>query len=151
MNRTYRLLSAWPLPVALALVGCLQVEAQQVSYSCADANDPHANAIRDYVVALVTAPANSRNAEARDAHQLPVLSAGDVSIEKKPPLCRAAGAAYHQVIYGGAPEIDRDLILIQAGDTRYVVLDNDERPSESEYANIMVFDDSWQYLTAWTG
>ena len=149
MDRTCRRLSTWFLPVALALLGYSGVEAQQTSYSCANANDAEANALRDYIVALVTAPPSSRDAAARDAYQLPTLSADDVSIERRPPVCRDAGAAYHQVLYGSAPEIDRDLILIEVGDTRYVVVDH--AAQAGEYAIIMVFDDSWQYLASFTG
>jgi len=136
----------------LVLMGCAQsVSAHSTpapaTFKCLAANQ--SVGIKNYLIRLVTASANTALDTNRVLYQLPTGSASIVVNQTNKSLCTQAAQAYHNAIAPGTPQVSRTVAVYKVGTNRYVVLDPAEPYGEFKY--YIVFDLGFTKLHAFAG
>lgn len=138
-NPAFRSLSA-----ALCLLGALSTRTKAQTYTCLNDTSETTQALRDYIIRLVTGT-DSATVATRSAYQLPAVAASKVSVVTTASICKKAGPAYLAAVNApGTPQHSRTLVVIKVGTTRYVVVDPNELTGEFE--NHIIFDSNWNFL-----
>ena|SRR5689334_14088779 len=107
-----------------------------------------AHELYHYVVRLVTAT-DSATVATRNVYHLPAVTPSKVTVVSTTSVCTQAGAAYHAAAAPpGTPPLSRTLLVIKVGNTRYVVVDPNEKTGEFD-VNV-IFDSQWQFLFSFT-
>jgi hypothetical protein len=125
------------LVVSLLIAGVSSAAGAQ-SYTCLSATAVDTRVLYNAVISIVTGT-DSEAALDRNSLQLPAVAASKVSVVTTASVCTKAGNAYHAAVTPpGTPPVSRTLVVIKVSNSRYVVLDLNERTGEFEH-NI-VFD-----------
>ena len=132
--------------IPLFLIGpARSLTAQQ--YTCLPASDDASRVLSEYLVSLVEA-SDSASVLHRERYHLPVGKPSSVRVVVDLRLCRQAGTAYHAVMAPrGERAIDRRLVLIRVGNSRFVVRDPDH--GSGEFLTTLVFSGRWIRLAGW--
>lgn len=118
------------------------------TYTCRSATAAATLAMQDYVVRLVTGT-DSETVATRTRYQLPVVDSSKVSIVTTIKTCQSAGAAFEKAVNPpGTPAVSRSMVVIKVSNSRYVIVDPDERVGEYE-ANV-VTDANFNVLAKFT-
>lgn len=132
------------LAAALWLLSAASSGSEAQTYTCLNETNEDTQVLRDQIISIVTGT-DTLAVATRSAYQLPAVAASKVSVVTTASICKKAGAAYHAAVTPpGTPEKSRTLVVIKVSNTRYVVLDPNERVGE--FGSHVVFDSNWNRL-----